>query len=105
MDDTELREQFHNIIVRMERFEARMDGFDKRLADLQTELHVGLADVRSEFRAGLADVRGEFRPHLEGLDNRLNGLGTRLDGKAGTWLVGGGFALLGILMTVFKFFA
>ena len=58
MEDTELRELFHGLIVRMERFEARLDAFEKSLADFRVE------------------VRG-----------RLDGLETRLAAKADSWVV------------------
>lgn len=82
MEDTELRgqfdairEQFHGVIVRMERFEVQMDGFEK----------------------SLADVRAEFRPRLEGLENRLAG-------KASTVMVSLQTALIILVMTAYKFF-
>jgi hypothetical protein len=38
VEDTELRELFHGLIVRMERFEARMDALEKAFIDFRTEV-------------------------------------------------------------------
>jgi hypothetical protein len=49
VNDTELRDLFHGLTARMERFETRMDALEKSLADFRVE------------------VRGRF----EGLESRL----------------------------------
>ena len=58
-------DQFHAIIARMERFEARMDATEKALTDFRTE------------------VRGRF----DSLDRRLEGQEGRLAGKASNVVV------------------
>jgi hypothetical protein len=100
MTDDQLVEHFHRIELRMERFEERLDGLEKRVSD-------GLADVRGELRTrfeglekrvsdGLADVRGELRTRFEGLESRLKD-------KADWRVLGLYTALILGLMTVYAF--
>ncbi|HEX2277535.1 MAG TPA: hypothetical protein VHN13_10455 [Candidatus Tectomicrobia bacterium] len=58
MTDEELRETFHRLELRLERLDTKMDHLEK----------------------SLTDVRGETRATREGLETRLNS-------KAGNWVV------------------
>ncbi len=75
MQDDEIRELFHRMQLRLERLDTKVDGLEK----------------------AVADVRSEIRARFEGLKSRLNT-------KAGNWvvtfwgstlaiLIGGAFAL------------
>jgi len=86
VEDTELRELFHGITTRMERFEARLDALEK-----------GFTDFRTEVRGRLSAVE----QRMEGLENRvsaqLGGLENRLADKASNLVVslwGGTLAIL-----------
>jgi hypothetical protein len=58
MQDDEIRELFHRFELRLERLDTKMDNLEKSFADLRSEM------------------RG-----------RMNALETRLDNKAGNWVV------------------
>ena len=73
MTEDEMREGFHRIELRMERFEVRLDALDKRVSD-------GFAQINTR---------------LEGMENRLNT-------KAGNWTVSLWGATLAIIMAAFK---
>jgi len=99
MDDTELRQQFdgirdqvHAVITRMERFEVRLDGIEKTVADFRTE-------VRGRLEA--VDRRGESVENR--LAAKLEGLDTRLKDKADWRVVSLYTALMLVAMTVYKF--
>jgi hypothetical protein len=81
MEDTELREHFHGIIARMERFEVRMDSLEKALTDFK------------------AEVRGRF----DGVDRRFEGLENRLSRKADTSVMTLYAGLILVVMGLFKF--
>jgi hypothetical protein len=71
MTDEELRELVHRVELRLERLDTRFDGLEKSLADLRTEM----------------------RTKLEGLETRVNT-------KAGNWVVSLWGATLAILITL-----
>lgn len=76
MTDEELRELVHRVELRLERLDTRFDALEK----------------------SLADVRTEMRAKLEGLESRVNT-------KAGNWVVslwGATLAVLIGLLTLWK---
>jgi hypothetical protein len=75
MTDDQLRETFTRVEVRLERLDTHVDQLDKRLSD-------GFAVVHAR---------------LEGLENRLAR-------KADTWVMTTGLGVLGLLVTIYKFF-
>jgi len=74
MTDEELRELVHRVELRLERLDTRFDGLEKSLADLRTEM----------------------RTKLEGLETRVNT-------KAGNWVVSLWGATLAVLIAVLSF--
>jgi hypothetical protein len=92
MEDTELREQFHAIVVRMERFEGRLDSMEKTVADFRTEARGRLEAV---------DRRGESLENR--LTAKLEGLENRMKDKADWRVVAFSTTLLLVAMTVYKF--
>jgi hypothetical protein len=58
MQDDEIRELFHRMDLRLERLDTKMDGLEKRLASMESRFEVCFAAIE-----------------------------TRLDGKAGNWVV------------------
>jgi hypothetical protein len=58
MQDDEIRELFHRMDLRLERLDTKMDGLEKRLASMESRFEVRFAAIE-----------------------------TRLDGKAGNWVV------------------
>jgi hypothetical protein len=76
MTDDELRDTFHRMELRLERLDTKMDNLEK----------------------SLADVRGDMRAMREGLETRLNS-------KAGNWVVslwGATLAVLIALLTLWR---
>jgi hypothetical protein len=65
------------------------------ISDPGLHLAGGLASLDTGLREGLREIRDELRS----VNVRFDGLYTRLDGKASTWLVGAGIAWLSLLMT------
>jgi hypothetical protein len=76
MTDEEFRDTFHRVELRLERLDTKMDSLEK----------------------SLADTRGELRAMREGLETRLNS-------KAGNWVVslwGATLAVLIALLTLWR---
>jgi hypothetical protein len=76
MTDDETRELFHRVELRLERLDTKMDTLEK----------------------ALADVRAEMRAKFEGLETRVNS-------KAGNWVVslwGATLAVLIALLTLWR---
>jgi hypothetical protein len=71
MTDEELRDTFHRLELRLERLDTKMDHLEK----------------------SLTDVRGETRAMREGLETRLNS-------KAGNWVVSPWGATLAVLIAL-----
>ena len=75
MTDDQLMEQFHRVELRLERLDTKVEGLEK----------------------GLADVRSEVRTRFDGLENRLK--------DKADWRVVSLYSVLIVgLMTLYKFF-
>lgn len=75
MMDEEFRETFHRFELRLERMDTKLDNLEKHLASLESRM-----------------------------DARFEGLETRLNSKAGNWVVSLWGASLGIFMALLKLY-
>jgi hypothetical protein len=66
-----------------------------RVPGLSEQVNERLASLDTGLREGLREIRDELRT----MHARFDGLNTRLDAKASTWLVGARIAWLSLLMT------
>jgi len=65
-----------------------------RVPGISEQVNERLASLDTGLREGVREIRDELRT----MNARFDGLNTRLDAKASTWLVGAGIACPGLML-------